>query len=48
MLYGSIATAALLLFWMYLLFYILLICGFINRILAERKERQRSSRRTGH
>ena len=44
-LYGSIATVALLLFWMYLLFYILLICGFINRILAERKERQRSSRR---
>lgn len=32
-LYGSIATIAMLLFWMYLLFYIVIAGGFINRIL---------------
>lgn len=35
-LYGSIATVALLLFWMYLVFYILLAGGFLNRYLHER------------
>lgn len=34
-LYGSLATVALLLFWMYLLFYILLAGGFVNCRLAE-------------
>ncbi|MDO4798241.1 MAG: YihY/virulence factor BrkB family protein [Coriobacteriales bacterium] len=40
-LYGSIATIALLLFWMYLLFYVLLACGFINHLLAKRAELKR-------
>lgn len=35
-LYGSIATVALLLFWMYLVAYILLVGGFVNRLLAEK------------
>lgn len=38
-LYGSIATVALLLIWMYLVSYIILIGGFINRMLAEGKLR---------
>lgn len=37
-LYGSIATVALLLVWMYLVSYIIIICGFINRLLAEKRE----------
>lgn len=35
-LYGSIATAALFLFWMYLLFYVLLACAFVSRYVAEK------------
>ena len=31
-LYGSIATVALFLFWMYLISYILIACAFINRV----------------
>lgn len=34
MLYGSIATIALLLFWMYLVSYILIAGGILNRLLA--------------
>lgn len=41
-LYGSLATVALLLFWMYLLFYILIAGVFLNHRLAQR---QPSSRR---
>ena len=36
MLYGSIATIALLLIWMYLISYILLAGGFMNRVVADR------------
>ena len=36
MLYGSIATVALLLIWMYLISYILLAGGFMNRVVAGR------------
>lgn len=36
MLYGSIATVALLLFWMYLVFYILIAGGFLNRRLRDK------------
>ena len=36
-LYGSIATVALLLIWMYLTSYILVSCGFLNRMLMEGK-----------
>ena len=35
-LYGSIATIALLLFWMYLVFYIVIACAFVNRYLHAR------------
>lgn len=35
LLYGSIATVALLLFWLYLLFYIIVAGGFLNRHLLE-------------
>lgn len=42
-LYGSLATIAMLLFWMYLTFYILLAGAFVNRCLAERiQQRPRS------
>ena len=34
-LYGSIATIAMLLFWMYLVFYIVIAGGFINRSLQK-------------
>jgi len=34
-LYGSIATVAMLLFWMYLVFYIVVAGGFVNRHLQE-------------
>ena len=44
-LYGSIATVALFLFWMYLTYYILLIGAFTNFHLAARAKRnQRSAR----
>ena len=36
-LYGNIATIALFLFWLYLVSYILLAGGYINRIIAESK-----------
>lgn len=38
-LYGSIATVALLLVWIYLVSYILVTCGFLNRMLLEGKLR---------
>ena len=34
--YGSLATVAMLLFWMYLIFYVLIAGAFINRRLEER------------
>ena len=34
--YGSLATVAMLLFWMYLIFYVLIAGAFINRHLQER------------
>ena len=34
-LYGSLATIALLLLWMYFVFFILVVAGFINRYLLE-------------
>ena len=37
LLYGSLATVALLLFWMYLLFCILIAGGFLNHRLAQRQ-----------
>jgi membrane protein len=37
MLYGSMAAVALLLFWMYLVFCILIAAGFLNRYLQERR-----------
>lgn len=37
-LYGSIATIAMFLFWMYLVFYIVIAGGFINRKLQEQPE----------
>ena len=40
-LYGSIATVALLLFWMYIVSLILIACGFLNRLLDERDPRER-------
>lgn len=36
LLYGSIATVALLLFWMYLVFYIVMAGGFVNRYLHDK------------
>lgn len=38
--YGSLATVALFLFWMYCIFLILLAGGFLNRYLADRRSRQ--------
>ncbi|MBO7675834.1 MAG: YihY/virulence factor BrkB family protein [Atopobiaceae bacterium] len=40
-LYGSIATIAMLLFWMYLVFYIVIAGGFVNRILLEQPDVRR-------
>lgn len=37
MLYGGLATVALLLFWMYLVSYILVVGGFLNRILTQER-----------
>lgn len=37
-LYGSIATVALFLFWMYLVSYILMAGGFLNRVLMGRRQ----------
>lgn len=42
-LYGSLATVALLLLWMYALFFILLAGGYINRRLGELKEKDTRS-----
>jgi len=42
-LYGSIATVALLLFWMYLIAFILIACAFLNRYL----EHMKSNRQIG-
>lgn len=39
MLYGSIATVAILLLWMYFTFYIVLVGAFVNRCLATREKR---------
>ena len=41
LLYGSLATVALFLFWLYLVFYILLAGGFINCCLAHTDEAER-------
>ncbi|MDO4404426.1 MAG: YhjD/YihY/BrkB family envelope integrity protein, partial [Atopobiaceae bacterium] len=38
-LYGSIATVALFLYWMYLLGHVLIMGGFINWFLEERREK---------
>lgn len=44
LLYGSLATVAIFLFWLYLIFYILLAGGFINRYrMTERETRQQGS-----
>lgn len=40
-LYGSIATVALFLFWLYIVSYILLLGAFLNRTLAHREETTR-------
>ena len=37
-LYGSIATVALFLFWMFLVAYILIAGAFMNRVLESRRE----------
>ena len=44
--YGSIATVALLLFWMYLIYYVMLAGAYINCCLAERALRNSSVRTT--
>lgn len=41
LLYGSLATVAIFLFWLYLIFYILLAGGFINRYRMAEREAQR-------
>ena len=42
-LYGSLATIALLLLWMYFVFFILVVGGFVNRYLTERSLSRESS-----
>lgn len=46
-LYGSIGTVALLLFWMYLVFYILVTGAYINRRISELRASQTVSRGRG-
>lgn len=41
-LYGSLATVALFLVWMYLLFYVLLVSAFASNYFAERASKKRS------
>lgn len=43
--YGSLATVAMLLFWMYLIFYVLIAGAFVNRRLEDRR---RAAESLGH
>ena len=45
--YGSLATVAMLLFWMYLIFYVLIAGAFVNRRLEERARAVESMDRAG-
>ena len=38
-LYGSIATVALFLFWLFVVSYVLIACAFLNHVLTERARR---------